>query len=321
MTLQLDDLNLLDAPPPEPAAAGDGQPLRLPVDTIDEDPDQPRIEFDDETLRELAASIAERGVRQPVSVRPHPARPGRWLLNFGARRLRASKLAGRADIPAFVDAGANDYDQVIENEQREALKPLELALFVGKRLAAGESQAEIARKLGKSRAYVTMACALIDAPDWLMQVYRSGQCRGLTELYELRRLHSEQPRAVLATISRGESIHRKTLAAMREGAAGLVAIAPGSVAAPTPSARADPQSALSPAQPPSRVSTPPEVAVSAPPPPKPRDYSKLLADSLRLAFDLETIIDALKAGEQGGDDDAKRALGLVRSKLREVAQR
>jgi len=68
-------------------------------------------------------------------VEPQPG--GRWILNFGARHLRAAKLAGLSEIPAFIDTAADDYDQIIENEQREGLKPLELALFVQKRLARG----------------------------------------------------------------------------------------------------------------------------------------------------------------------------------------
>lgn len=193
MSLQLDDLALLDAPA---SGVDAGKPLLLAVDLIDEDPSQPRSEFDPEALQQLADTIAQRGVRQPISVRPHPEQPGRWLVNFGARRLRASKMAGKIDIPAFVDATADTYDQVIENEQRENLKPLELALFVQKQMSAGVSQAEIAKRLGKTRGYLTFIGALIDAPDWLLGLYRSGRCRGITELYELRRLHEERPEAV-----------------------------------------------------------------------------------------------------------------------------
>lgn len=210
MPLQLDDLELLDAPPPV-----SGRPLLLPIDSIEEDPEQPRKEFDDESLRELAATITERGVRQPISVRPHPASENRWILNFGARRLRASRLAGKADIPAFVDEATDSYDQVIENEQREPLKPLELALFVRRRLAAGESQAEIARRLGKSRQYITFATALIDPPDWLLSAYRDGRCRGLTELYELRKLHAERPDRVAALIAENKPVTRERIAALR----------------------------------------------------------------------------------------------------------
>lgn len=80
-----------------------GTPLLLAVDSIDEDPAQPRMEFDPGALQELADTIKARGVRQPISVRPHPGQPERWMLNFGSRRLRASKLAGNREIPAFVD--------------------------------------------------------------------------------------------------------------------------------------------------------------------------------------------------------------------------
>lgn len=211
MLLQLDDLAALDEPAPDTS----GRPMRLPLDTIDEDSEQPRHEFDANGLLELAATIRDRGVRQPISVRPNPQQPGRWVLNFGARRLRASKLAGLTEIPAFVDTTADNYDQVIENEQREGLKPLEIALFVQRRLASGENQAEIARRLGKSRQYVTLATALIEAPDWLLDAYRQGRCKGMTELYELRRLHSEHAQQVESWASAREPMTRERIATLK----------------------------------------------------------------------------------------------------------
>jgi ParB family chromosome partitioning protein len=173
-----------------------GGPLMVPIADIDEDPDQPRREFDEEPLKELAATIAERGVRSPVSVRRHPQDARRWILNYGARRLRASKLIGLSEIPVFVDNAADSYDQVIENEQREGLKPLELALFVKRELEKGVSQAEIARRLGKSQTYISFVRAMIDPPAWLLNVYRSGRCRNAAQLYELRRLHEAKPESV-----------------------------------------------------------------------------------------------------------------------------
>jgi ParB family chromosome partitioning protein len=210
MPLTLTDL---DRPAPETT----GVPIRLPLDHIDEDPGQPRTEFDPQALAELAQTIQARGVRQPVSVRPHPDEPGRWILNFGARRLRASQLAGETDIPAFVDESCDRYDQVIENEQREGLQPLELALFIERRLAAGESPADIARQLGKSRPYVTYACALIDAPPWLLQLYRDGRCRGVAELYQLRRLHDLAPQHVEVWIGEHAVITRALVQQLRDG--------------------------------------------------------------------------------------------------------
>ena len=125
------------------------------------------------------------------------------------------KLVGKFDIPAFVDKTADSYDQVIENEQREGLKPLELALFVQRRLAAGDTQAVIARRLGKSRQYVTMATALIDAPDWLISAYREGRCRGLNELYELRKLAGDHPQYVESWTADRDAITRDRVTALR----------------------------------------------------------------------------------------------------------
>ena len=212
MPLQLDDLAALDAP----TLQANGQPLMLPADAIDEDPDQPRHEFDSNALNELAETIRERGVRQPISVRPDLQQAGRWVLNFGARRLRASKLAGLKEIPAFIDTTADSYDQLIENEQREGLKPLELALFVQKRLAMGDNQAEIAKRLGKSRQWVTLTTALIEAPDWLLQAYREGRCRGMNELYELRRLHGEHAQVVEVWVTQQAAVTRDRIALLRD---------------------------------------------------------------------------------------------------------
>jgi ParB family transcriptional regulator, chromosome partitioning protein len=229
MPLQLDDLAALDAPTLE----NSGQPLMLPVESIDEDPEQPRREFEDNRLEDLAETIRSRGVRQPISVRPNLQAPGRWMLNFGARRLRASKMAGMAEIPAFIDTTADSYDQVIENEQREGLRPLELALFVQKRIALGDNQAEIAKRLGKSRQWVTLATALIEPPDWLLQAYREGRCRGINELYDLRRLHGEYGDTVEAWASAQPTITRDRLkefrAALDSGAAAVPSPAAGAV--------------------------------------------------------------------------------------------
>ena len=134
--------------------------------------------------------------------------------------MRASRLAGLKEIPAFIDATADSYDQVIENEQREGLKPPELALFVQKRLALGDNQAEIARQLGKSRPWVTLATALIEAPDWLLQAYRDGRCRGMNELYEVRRLHGEHAQAVEAWVAQQGPMTRDRIAALRDELAG-----------------------------------------------------------------------------------------------------
>jgi ParB family chromosome partitioning protein len=134
------------------------------------------------------------------------------MLNFGARRLRASRLAGKTDIPVFIDETADSYDQVIENEHRDGLKPIELALFIKRELDAGRSQAEIARRLGKTPAYISYVCAMVDPPDWLLALYRAGKCRGIKELYDLRRLHGMHGDAVIAWIDGRQFISRADIA-------------------------------------------------------------------------------------------------------------
>jgi ParB family chromosome partitioning protein len=235
----MDNLDLLSLNAPDRVAQASGAPMQLPLDLVDEDPDQPRVEFDTEELQELAESIKERGVIAPISVRPHPKEDGRWIVNFGARRLRASRMAGRSLIPAFIDRGFNSYDQVIENEQRAGLKPLELAMFIKRELDKGLSRADISRRLGKSKTYVTYACAMIDPPDWLMEAYRAKRCTGLKELYELRRLREVSPAEVDALLQGSAAVSRKEttilvdqIAAAQTGEEGASAAIPVRVGRP-----------------------------------------------------------------------------------------
>lgn len=173
-----------------------GRPMDIPLDEIDEDPNQPRKEFADESLAELADSIRQHGVKTPISIRPNPTGAKKWMVNFGARRLRASALAGKTTIPAFVDHQHTDYQQVIENVQRDNLKPRELALFIKKKVDEGEKQVHIASQLGVDRSTITHHLALIEPPSCLEELYSSGKCQSTKILYDLRGLHKQFPRAV-----------------------------------------------------------------------------------------------------------------------------
>ena len=175
-----------------------GKPLDIPLADIEEDPDQPRKEFTPEAMQEMTDSIRARGVKTPVSVRTHPSKPGKWMLNYGARRYRGSHAAGRMTIPAFVDESHDDYDQVIENIQRDDLKPMELALFIKKRLDAGDQKKAIAKNLGKDGAIITQHLALIDPPACIEDAYSNGKCTSPKTLYELRGLHEKFPEQVEA---------------------------------------------------------------------------------------------------------------------------
>jgi hypothetical protein len=142
-----------------------GGPMALPLDLVDEDPQQPRTKdnpgFSAKSLTELAAAIRLRGVKTPISVRPDPAAPGRYLINHGARRYRASRLAGLATIPSFIDANYNHADQVVETRPSVRM----LRAFIEQKSAmaqdaephAGESVLVLARSLELTEAGTELA--------------------------------------------------------------------------------------------------------------------------------------------------------------------
>ena len=181
--------------------------LSLPLASVIEDPTQPRTEFDEEELAKLSEDIARRGVQAPIAVRP--AVDGIYQIIHGARRFRASRLARLPTIPAIVqvdELAFDDYSQVLENTQRDNLTPLDIARFIQKRKALGESNSQIARNLSEKPEWVTYHLALIDMPPEIQQAYDAGQVTGAKATYELRKLHGKDPDAVKELISSGEEI-------------------------------------------------------------------------------------------------------------------
>src|SRR3990170_1635172 len=138
----------------------------IPIDKIQPNPSQPRMTWVEETLQELAASITEHGVLQPILVRP--AGDGYEII-AGERRWRASKIAGRETVPAIIerfdDATALEI-ALIENLQREDLSPLDEASIYSKMTGElGYSIRGLAGKLGKDKGYVENRLRLASAPD------------------------------------------------------------------------------------------------------------------------------------------------------------
>ena len=163
-TLGLESLGDLSALLEAPAAAN--RPLELALSEIVEDPNQPRVEFDQETLAELAESIKLRGVKTPISVRPHDG--GGYIINHGARRFRASGLAGKTTIPAWIDSDYTDEDQIIENIHRDALRPREIAEFIGRKLSgAPAGQEDGSGRKARSYNRIEIAARLPQQPPFL----------------------------------------------------------------------------------------------------------------------------------------------------------
>ena len=196
-----------------------GRPLEIPLDEIVEDAEQARGAdnpgFSDESLAELAGSIREsKGVRTPISVRSKNSE-GKHVINHGARRYRASQLAGMKTINAFIDDTHDDYDQAAENIQREAFTPMEIALFVQKRERMGDERALIAKRLGKSKSFVTRHAALLELGPELRGLYDSGRTRDCLTLYNLWNLAKEHPEEVAGLVNSTAEITRSAVESLK----------------------------------------------------------------------------------------------------------
>lgn len=168
---------------------GEPQSARLrdiPLVDIYEDPTNPRTTFDTRELEALAASIRERSLLQPITVRPKDDRG--HMIRYGARRYRAALLVGLEKIPAIITTSdASEADilaaQVIENDQREGLNTAEMAGAVQRLLDLGLSQGQIAEKLGRQKDQVSMYAAVKDMPQPLQDLAPKLGVRTLYELF------------------------------------------------------------------------------------------------------------------------------------------
>lgn len=191
--------------------------LHVPVENIRPNPHQPRKEFDEERLDELAHSIKQHGLIQPITVRYIGEK--RFELISGERRLRASKLAGMDEIPAYVRE-VNDKDIIsyalIENIQREDLNPIEVALGYQRLIEeAGYTQAEVAERVGKNRTTITNMLRLLNLPAFIQAGLRDnrismGHARALIPVED----EDDQEKIFNEIIDKGYSV-RKTEKAVR----------------------------------------------------------------------------------------------------------
>ncbi|CAG5609887.1 chromosome partitioning protein [Streptococcus pneumoniae] len=148
----------------------------ISITDIQKNPYQPRKEFDREKLDELAQSIKENGVIQPIIVRQSPV-IGYEIL-AGERRYRASLLAGLRSIPAVVKQISDQemmVQSIIENLQRENLNPIEEARAYESLVEKGFTHAEIADKMGKSRPYISNSIRLLSLPEQILSEVENGK--------------------------------------------------------------------------------------------------------------------------------------------------
>jgi len=171
----------------------------VPVDRIEPNPENPRLLIEEDALVDLAASIREHGVLQPILLRP--AGPNEYQLVAGERRWRAARLAGLETVPALVEDLDDDAAleiAIIENLQREDLSPLEEASMYDRMIKDhGYSVRRLAQKLGKDKGYLENRLRLADAPPEIRELV-SVRKDTLSHAYELLKVDDPRRRRRLA---------------------------------------------------------------------------------------------------------------------------
>ena len=165
--------------PPRSAPKPTGDTNEIPIDLIHANPDQPRRTFREDDLAELAASIKEHGVLQPVLLRPIKGKPARYQIVAGERRWRAAQLAGVHALPAVV----REIDDqqilelaIIENVQRVDLDPIEEAQGYSQLIETFEyTQEKLSQVIGKSRSHLANTMRLLSLPESVLTMVKEGQ--------------------------------------------------------------------------------------------------------------------------------------------------
>lgn len=164
---------------PRDATPGPTPDRQVPIESLRPNPDQPRRRFDDAALAELAQSIREKGILQPLIVRPVPGQPDHYEIVAGERRWRAAQRAGLHQVPVLVRA-FNDTEVleigIIENIQREGLSALDEAAAYRQLVDRfGHTQDKIAEALGKSRSHIANSLRLLTLPDPVQAMLGDGR--------------------------------------------------------------------------------------------------------------------------------------------------
>ncbi|WP_306114153.1 MULTISPECIES: ParB/RepB/Spo0J family partition protein [unclassified Roseovarius] len=171
------DVNEDTASPPE--GATQRPDLLVPIEKVSANPDQPRRSFDKEKLADLSASIAEKGIIQPLIVRAKPGREGEYEIVAGERRWRAAQMAKLHEIPVlvreFTDIEVLEV-AIIENIQRADLNPVEEAVGYNQLMDKfGHTQDKLSQVLGKSRSYIANSVRLLQLPEEVQTYLRDGK--------------------------------------------------------------------------------------------------------------------------------------------------
>jgi ParB family chromosome partitioning protein len=181
----------------------------IPLDKLDPNPEQPRVDFGD--LTELTASIAEKGVLEPLLVKPNRL-TGRWMIIAGERRFRSAQKAGLKEVPCVemeVDDGTIAEIALIENMQRKDLTVWEEAdglLALCERF--GYTHDDVARKVGKSRTTVTEAMAIARIPNEVREICKQADINAKSSLLQIVRQPDDDSMVGLAKKIASQGLNR-----------------------------------------------------------------------------------------------------------------
>ncbi len=204
-------LDALFGPVPEEEQAQENDTLRnLKITEVEPNRDQPRKRFDEEALEELAQSIQEYGLIQPIVV---TQKDGYYSIIAGERRWRASKLAGLKEIPAIIredNEKINSEISLIENMQREDLNPVEKAMGIKTLIDTyGMSQEEVAKKLGKGRSTVANWIRVLNLEPRVLEMAKEGKisegyCKALLAITD----PEKQYQTAIQMLERGSTVRQ-----------------------------------------------------------------------------------------------------------------
>lgn len=187
------------------------------IDIVSPDPNQPRKNFDEVALQELADDLKKNGLIQPIVVREDPDNVGKFIVVAGERRLKAAKLAGFKKIRSLLSTYDNSqlgYVQIAENAKRDNLKFYEMAEFIVSRADAGEKQADIAEKLGTSKSQVNLYMIWKDAPELLKNA--KDKFNAIRAFYDAVKLYEEHPDEISDFVENNETISKSDISNFRK---------------------------------------------------------------------------------------------------------
>lgn len=164
---------------PAPTGAATRPDMLVPIERVAANPDQPRRSFDKDQLADLSASIAEKGIIQPLIVRPSSSKEGDYEIVAGERRWRAAQMARLHEIPVLVREFSDTEVlevAIIENIQRADLNPVEEAVGYNQLMEKfGHTQDKLSQVLGKSRSYIANSVRLLQLPSEVQTYLREGK--------------------------------------------------------------------------------------------------------------------------------------------------